>query len=138
MRFFFYGLYSKCEQISMDSGFMFREKSTEPVPVLLQLPVRIQWRLIFANVTRCSRLRLYIVCFLFQIYNCVLLFDGFNGCSLAISKGMSNIYLKVTIEKKWCSESFDFLCSKNLSPGQFLGSCNSRRYHWIWKLLVTT
>ena len=39
-----------------------------------------------------------------------------------LSKRMLNIYLKVTIEAN--------------SPGQFLGSSNSRRYQWILKLLV--
>ena len=34
-------------------------------------------------------------------------------------KGMSNIYLKVTIEKNWRSQNFDFLGLKNMSPGQF-------------------
>ena len=33
---------------------------------------------------------------------------------------MSNIYLKVTIERR--SKSFDFLGLKNLSPGQFWGA----------------
>ena len=33
---------------------------------------------------------------------------------------MSNIYLKVTIEKNWRSQDFDFLNFKNSSPGQFL------------------
>ena len=37
-----------------------------------------------------------------------------------ISKGMSNIYWKVTIEKNWRSQNFDFLSLKNSSPGQFL------------------
>ena len=31
---------------------------------------------------------------------------------------MSNIYLKVTIEKNWCSQNFDFRGLKNLSPCQ--------------------
>ena len=45
-------------------------------------------------------------------------------------KEMSNIYIKVTILKKsLCSQNFDFLSLKNFSPGQFLGSCNSRRYY---------
>ena len=40
-----------------------------------------------------------------------------------LSKGMSNIYLKVTIEEKiWRSQNFDFLGVKNLSPGQFWGT----------------
>ena len=47
---------------------------------------------------------------------------------------MSNIYLKVTIEKKWFSQNFDFLSLKNLSLVQFLESFNSHRYHWILKL----
>ena len=34
-----------------------------------------------------------------------------------LSKGISNIYLKVAIEKNWRSQSFDFLNSKNFSPG---------------------
>ena len=55
-----------------------------------------------------------------------------------LSKRMSNIYLKVTIEKNWRSQNFDFLSLKNLSPGQFLGSSNSRKYQWILKLLVAT
>ena len=46
---------------------------------------------------------------------------------------MSNIYLKVTVEK-----NFDFLSLKNLSLGQFLGSSNSHRYHLILKLLIAT
>ena len=33
---------------------------------------------------------------------------------------MSNIYLKVTIEKNGLSPNVDFLSLKNLSPGQFL------------------
>ena len=49
---------------------------------------------------------------------------------------MPNIYLKVTIEKTWRSQNFDFRCLKMLSPGQCLGSSNSRRYHWSFKLLV--
>ena len=62
--------------------------------------------------------------------------NSIKGINRLISKGMSNIYLKVTIEKNWRSQNFDFLNLKNLSPGQFLGSSNSRRYHWILKLLA--
>ena len=53
-----------------------------------------------------------------------------------LSKGMSKIYLKVTIEKNWRSQNFDFLSVKDLSPGHSLASSNSRGYHWILKLLV--
>ena len=60
----------------------------------------------------------------------------FNGCSLIqlkkinrlrkemnrlISKGTSNIYLNVTIEKKWFTQNLDFKSIKRSSPGQFLG-----------------
>ena len=41
----------------------------------------------------------------------------------ALSKGMSNIYLKVTIEEKnWHSQNFNFLSLKNVSPDQFSGA----------------
>ena len=39
--------------------------------------------------------------------------------SRLLSKGMSNIYLKVTIAT---SKNFDFLGLENLSPGQFWGA----------------
>ena len=40
-----------------------------------------------------------------------------------LSKGMSNIYLKITIvEKNWRSQNFDFLGLKYLSPGQIWGA----------------
>ena len=40
-----------------------------------------------------------------------------------LSTGMSNIYLKVTIEEKnWRSQNFNFLGLKTLSPCQFWGS----------------
>ena len=52
------------------------------------------------------------------------------------NKGMSNIYLKVTTEKNSRSENIDSLVLKNSSPGQFFRSSNSRRYHWILKILV--
>ena len=35
---------------------------------------------------------------------------------------MLNIYLKVTTEKNWCSQSFSFLSLQNSSPGQFHSS----------------
>ena len=36
---------------------------------------------------------------------------------------------QITTEKNWRSQKFDFLSLEKLSPGQFLGSSNSRRYH---------
>ena len=36
-----------------------------------------------------------------------------------INKAMSNIFLKVPIEKNWRSQNFDFLSLENLLPGNF-------------------
>ena len=46
-----------------------------------------------------------------------------------ISKGMSNIYLKVTIEKNIRPQNFDFPSLKIFSPGQFSENFISLRYH---------
>ena len=35
---------------------------------------------------------------------------------------MSNIHLELIIKKNWRSQNFDFLSSKYLSSGQFLGA----------------
>ena len=53
-----------------------------------------------------------------------------------LTKGMSNIYLKVAIGKNWRSQNFNLLSSKKVLPGQFLG--HSCRYHWISKLVLIT
>ena len=42
---------------------------------------------------------------------------------------MSNVYFKVTIEKNWRSQNFDFLNLKNLSPGQFWGAPTDADLH---------
>ena len=43
--------------------------------------------------------------------------------NMLLRKGMSNVYLKVTIkEKNWRSQNFDFLGLKKLSLGQFWGA----------------
>ena len=39
-----------------------------------------------------------------------------------VSKGMSNIYLKVTIEKNWRFQNFDFVNLKSFSLGQLWGA----------------
>ena len=57
-----------------------------------------------------------------------MFFGSIKEINRLISKGMSISYLKVTIEKNWRSQNFDFISLKNLSPGQFLGCSNSRRY----------
>ena len=53
--------------------------------------------------------------------------------SRLLSERMSNIYSKVTIEKNWRSQNFDFVSLK-----KFLGSSSSHRYNWVLKLLVGT
>ena len=112
--------------------------------------LRIQWRLICAIVIRCSTLQLWVGCYFiyFEFSPVFFWWMFFNSVkeinrlrkerNRLISKGMSNIYLKVIIEENWHSQNFDFLSLKNLSPGQFLRSFNSRRYHWILKLCVAT
>ena len=55
-----------------------------------------------------------------------------------ISKGMLNIYLKVTAEENWRSQNFNFLSLKHSSQVHFLASSESRRYHSISKLFVAT
>ena len=46
-----------------------------------------------------------------------MFFNSIKEINGLLSKGMSDIYLKATIEKNWCSQNFDFLSLKNLSPG---------------------
>ena len=65
-----------------------------------------------------------------------MFFNSVKEINRLLSKGMTNIYLKVTIKKNWRSQNFDFLSLENLSQGQFLGSSNSGRFHWTLKLLV--
>ena len=107
-----------------------------------QTVIRIKWRLIFANVVRCFRLWLwvdYFICFKFTFVFFYWMFvSSIQGINRSISKGMSNICLKVIIEENWRSQNFNFLSLKYLSPSQFLASSNSSRYHWILKLLVAT
>ena len=45
-----------------------------------------------------------------------------NEINRLLNKGISNIYLKATIEKKRLTQNFDFLSLKSLSPGLFLWS----------------
>ena len=56
-----------------------------------------------------------------------MFFSSIKGINRLISKRMSNIYLKNTIQK-----------NENLTPGQFLDSSTSRGYQWILKRLVVT
>ena len=54
-----------------------------------------------------------------------MLLSLIKGINRLISKGMSKIYLKVTIEKNWRFQNFDFLNLKNLPPGQFCRTPNN-------------
>ena len=92
--------------------------------------LKIQLRLIFGNVIRCSALRLWVGFFL-SILN-----SHPSSFNRLISKGMPNIHLKVIIEKNWDSQSFDFLSFKNSSPGYFLGSSNSPDIIKFWNFLL--
>ena len=50
-----------------------------------------------------------------------MFFSSIKGDKInrVISKGMSKIYLKITIQKNRRSQNFDFQSLKNLSPGHF-------------------
>ena len=50
-----------------------------------------------------------------------MFFNSVKKINRLLTKGMTNIYLKVTIKKNWCSQAFDFISLKNLSPDQFWG-----------------
>ena len=65
--------------------------------------LKIYWRLIFGNVIRCSTLR-------------------YKDINRLISKGMSNIYLKLTIGKNLCTQNFDFLSSKKFFSRPVFGN----------------
>ena len=67
-----------------------------------------------------------------------MFFSSVKGINRLVSTGMSNIYLKIIIEKNWHAQNFYFQSLQNLSPGVFLGSSNSWRYHWTLDLLVAT
>ena len=56
-------------------------------------------------------------------------FSSIKEINSIFNKGMSNIYLEVSIEKKWRTQNFGFLNLESSSPGQFLGSFNSRKYN---------
>ena len=99
--------------------------------------LRIYWRLVFGKVRRFSRLWLWVGNHIYFEFTPAsfqwMFFNSVKEINRLIRKGMSNIYLKVTIEKNWRSQNFDFASFENLSPGQLLGSSYSRTYNWIWK-----
>ena len=104
--------------------------------------LRTRWRFIFANVIRCCRLRFeQVILSILNLHLCSftwcfywIFFSSIKGINRLISKGMSNIYLKVTIEKNWRSQN-NFLSSKNLSSGQSSGSSNSRPKYTTWLII---
>ena len=104
-------------------------------PVLENACLRIQWRLTFANVIRCSRRSLWVGYFIYFKFTPVffewMFFNSVQEIN-ELGKEMSNICLKVSIEKKWPTQNFVIVSLKISSPGQFLGSSTPRRYHWIF------
>ena len=58
-----------------------------------------------------------------------MVFISVKEINKLISEEMSNVFLKIAIEKKRRTQNFDFPRLKSLSPGQFLGNFNSSRYH---------
>ena len=46
-----------------------------------------------------------------------MFFGSIKGINMLITEGMSNIYLKVTIEKNWRTQNVHSVSVKNLSPG---------------------
>ena len=128
--------------IILDVTFLLVLVSVLPSPLTIKLSrrlfkLRIDWSLNFSNVILCFTLRLWVDYFIYFEFNqSILLMDIFNGFSLVQGIGISNIYLKVTIERNWRSQNFDFKSLKNLFPGQFLESSNSCRYQLISKLFV--
>ena len=82
----------------------------------------------------------YVILSILNLYLCYFIlffqwifFSLIKRINRLISKGIPTICLKVTIEKK---VTFSKIRFSNLSPDQFLKSSNSRRYHWILKILV--
>ena len=72
-----------------------------------------------------------------QIYICVLLiyflcmfFSSVKEIKRLISKGISSIYSKITIEKNWLQSL------KKFSPGQVLGSSNSVSIIEFWHFFL--
>ena len=51
-----------------------------------------------------------------------MFFSTIKEINRLLSKRMSNIYLKVTFEKKWRNQNLDFLSLKSSSRGQVLGA----------------
>ena len=51
-----------------------------------------------------------------------MFFSSIKKINRLLSKGMSNVYLKVVINKNWLSQDLDFLILRNFSSGRFRGS----------------
>ena len=100
----------------------------------------VTWNIVMQfdwNLETKSLLFYYFMHFkLTPVFFYLIFFISFKAINRLISKWISNIYLKVTNEKKWRSQNFHFLNLKDFSPGQLLRGLNSQRHHWILKLLV--
>ena len=94
--------------------------------VLLFSFLRIEWRLIFTNIIRCSRLRLWVGYFVYfeftHLFFYLMFFSSIKRINWLISKGMSSIYLKVTVEKICRSQNLDFLSLKIFDQVSFWGA----------------
>ena len=84
--------------------------------------------LLMIIVSRCSTLRLWVgyfifykltsVCFQWTFFSSIKEVNRLlKETNRLLSKELSNIYLRVTIEKKWRTQNFDALGLKNSSPG---------------------
>ena len=106
----------------------------------------------FYRQIHCSALQLWVGYFIYFKFTLVFfLMDVFNSVkernlllkeiNRLLSKIMLNIYRPGSYYWETSdiyTQNFAFLSLKSSSPGQFLRSSNSRRYHWILKLFVAT
>ena len=97
----------------------------------IKTPERRHWRnsaVFIVNFEHISHLLLVFILLNLSRWMPAGCFSLIKETNRLLSTGMSNIYLKVTIEKKWPTQNFDFLSLKSSSSGQLLGSSNWRRY----------
>ena len=73
--------------------------------------------------------------FLMAFFNSVIEKKWKKEINRLLSK-MSNVYLKITIEKKCGSQDFHFFSFKNLSPGLFWGASAHEDIIEFWKFLL--
>ena len=74
--------------------------------------------------------------FLMAFFNSVIEKKWKKEINRLLSKKMSNVYLKITIEKKCGSQDFHFFRFKNLSPGLFWEASAHEDIIEFWKFLL--